>query len=78
MLDLLERPEAAVAKKRGRPATSDRDDVPVKVDRQVAADLRRVAEYRGIHLAEFVTEILRPIAAKEFARYLKEREGAKD
>lgn len=69
---LLERPGTAMAaKKRGRPATSDRDDVTVKVDRHVAAKLRYVAEQKGVALAELLTDILRPIADREFEKATK-------
>ena len=61
----------AMAKPKGRPAISERDDVTVRLDRQVAAKLRYVAEARGISLAEILTEFLRPIADREFDRITK-------
>lgn len=50
----------------GRPKTSERDDVTVRLDRQVAAQARYVAETRGISLAEYLTDALAPTVAKDF------------
>jgi hypothetical protein len=51
----------------GRPK-SDRDDVSVKLDRSVAARARFVAELRGVTLAEYLTEAVRPVVERDFAR----------
>lgn len=63
-------------KRTGRPPTSERDDVVVKLDRIVAADARNIAEKRGISLAEYLTEAVRPIVAKDFQN-VKAKGGAK-
>jgi hypothetical protein len=55
----------------GRPAKSQRDDVAVKVDRAVVAKCRYVAEVKGITLAEYLTELIRPVADKDFAKASK-------
>jgi hypothetical protein len=55
----------------GRPK-SPRDDVSVKIDRAVVAKMQYVARLKGLTLAEFATETLRPIIDKEFARTSKE------
>jgi len=62
--------DAPMAKQRkaGRPATSTRDDVVVKLDRAVAAKARYVAENKRIPLAEYLSEALRPIVGKDFDR----------
>jgi hypothetical protein len=61
-----------MAKRRvGRPR-SNRDDITVKVDRKVAARARFVAESRGLTLAEYFSEILRPVVERDFERTLKE------
>jgi len=61
-----------MAKKRtGRPPTSERDDIVVKMDRAVAADARWIAEKRAMSLAEYLTEALRPIVAKDFQQATK-------
>jgi hypothetical protein len=52
----------------GRPATSTRDDVVVKIDRGVAAQARYVADNRKISLAEYLTEALRANVKRDFDR----------
>ena len=64
MLDAL----MAKTKKAGRPATSNRDDVVVKVDRGVIAKARYVADSRRIPLAEYLSEVLRPTVGRDFDR----------
>jgi hypothetical protein len=54
--------------KAGRPATSTRDDIAVKIDRGVVAQARYVADSRKIPLAEYLTEALRAIVRKDFDR----------
>lgn len=46
-----------------------RNDVPVKVDAHVIARARIAASAKGISLAEYVTETLRPIVEKEIAEF---------
>ncbi len=58
-------------KRTGRPPTSERDDIVVKLDRAVAAQARYIAETRGISMAEYLTEALRPIAARDFQQVAK-------
>jgi hypothetical protein len=61
-----------MAKRRvGRPR-SGRDDISVKFDRRVAARARFVAENRGLTLAEYLSEIVRPIVERDFEQTLKE------
>lgn len=60
-------------KKAGRPVTSDRDDVVIKIDRIVAANLRYVADHQKQSLAEYVSELLRPISEKEVSRIRGEK-----
>jgi hypothetical protein len=55
-------------KKAGRPATSTRDDQSVKVDRELVTRAKFVAERRRIHLAEYLTELLQPLVARDFDR----------
>jgi hypothetical protein len=42
-----------------------RNDVSVKLDARVARDAKLVATYRGISVAEYISEVLRPIVAKD-------------
>jgi hypothetical protein len=58
----------ATKKKAGRPATSTRDDIVVKVDRGIVAKARYVAESRRIPLAEYLSELLRPVVGRDFDR----------
>lgn len=41
-----------------------RPDVTVKIDQEVAAQAKMVAASRGVSLAEYVSEVLRPIVAQ--------------
>ena len=50
----------------GRPWSSNRDDITVKLDRKVASQARYLAESRGIPLSEYLSEILRPFVLKDF------------
>jgi len=59
----------------GRPKSSERDDIVVKLDRRLAAEARYIAETRGISLAEYLTEALRPIVARDFQKAPKPGEG---
>lgn len=68
---------ATMAKPRGRPR-SDRDDITVKVGRDVAEKAKLVALRRRITLAEYLTELLRgPVerAYKQEVRNLSEEGG---
>lgn len=60
-----------MARTKGRPKSSERDDIVVKMDRAVAAQARYVAETRGISMAEYLTEALRPIVARDFQHVAK-------
>ena len=51
----------------GRPR-SERRDIAVKMDRALVAKARFVAQCRGLTLAEYVTESLRPTVDKDFAK----------
>jgi hypothetical protein len=72
---LLANPESPMAaKKAGRPATSGRDDVSVKIDRLVKSTAEYVAAHLGVPIAEYVTEAVRPVAERDFERIT--RKGA--
>ena len=61
-------------RKAGRPAISTRDDVAVKLDRNVVAKARFVAETKRVPLAEYLSEALRPIVGKDFDRIVRATE----
>jgi hypothetical protein len=65
------------AGKMGRPATSTRDDVAVKVDREVIGQAKIVAWDRGISLAEYITETLRAAVGRDFDRVVESRASKK-
>jgi hypothetical protein len=46
-------------------AMAKRNDVSVKVDVEVIADARIAAAYKGMPLAEYLSESLRPIVARD-------------
>ncbi len=54
----------------GRPK-SERDDVTVKMDRGVVARARYVAEIRGVTLAEYLSDAVRPIVDRDFGKAAK-------
>jgi hypothetical protein len=64
-----------MAKKRGRPVSSDRDDVVIRVDRQVVKRLRYLADSRGVTVAEMASDFLRPIVDREFDKLMSEERG---
>lgn len=68
---------ATMAKRRGRPKSSERDDVTVRVDRRVKIRAEAVADFKGIPLAELLTEILRGPVDREFSRMVRELERDK-
>lgn len=51
----------------GRPK-SERDDVTVKMARAVVARARFVADLRGLTLAEYLSEAVRPVVDQDFAK----------
>jgi hypothetical protein len=61
-----------MARRRGRPKTSDREDMTVRIDRKIAIRARSVADYRGIPLAEFLSEIARGPVDRAFAQMVRE------
>jgi hypothetical protein len=50
-----------------------RDDVAVKIDREVVRLAKAVASYRDLSLAEFISETLRPLVVKMFDGLPRER-----
>lgn len=70
---------ATVAKSKGRPKSSERDDVTVRLDRMVARRIKAVADFRGITAAELLTELVRKPADAAFAAMVAEiqKGGAK-
>lgn len=63
---------STVAKSKGRPKSSERDDVTVRLDRIVARRIKAVADYRGVTTAELLTELVRKPADVAFAAMVAE------
>jgi hypothetical protein len=65
-----------MAKKRmGRPRTSVRQDVSIKFDKTLARMARLIAEGQGISMAEYLTELTRPMISRDYARLMRDLEG---
>ena len=61
----------AMAKSRGRPRV-DRDDVTVKLDRVMASRAKAIANFRGIPVAELLSDIVRVPIDKAYAQMIRE------
>jgi hypothetical protein len=61
-------------KKTGRPPGT-RNDVSCKIDRIIASKAKYVVSSRGISLAEYLSEALRPIVDRDHAAAWKETGG---
>jgi hypothetical protein len=70
--------EGGTMAKKGRPKTSERDDVTVKLDRGVASMAKWVASSRGITLAEYLTELLRGPVGRDMAKGSKRLTSGED
>lgn len=66
---------AVMAKARGRPRRSERDDVTVKVDRAIVGMAKAIATSRGIALAELLSELLEAPVSKSYAQMLRDLEA---
>ena len=63
--------DVTMAKKRmGRPKTSERQDVSIKFDRTLARKARLISEGRGISMAEYLSELSRPVIDRDLHRPL--------
>jgi hypothetical protein len=64
-----------MAKKMGRPKSSDRDDATARIDRGVLAKARMVANARKISVAEYLTDLLHGQVDRDFLKEMKKLEG---
>jgi hypothetical protein len=71
MAGILERPMG----KAGRPKRSERDDVTVKIDRGIVSKAKMIASARNVPLAEYLSELLRPPVARDFAKEMRRIES---
>jgi hypothetical protein len=65
----------AVARPKGRPKLSKRDDVPVKVGLALGGKAKLVATYRGVSVAALFTEMLGGPVGRVYVRMVRDREG---
>lgn len=63
-----------VPKAKGRPKRSERDDITVKVDRTIVGRARTLASYRGVSVAELISEALRAPLSKMWNEMVRESE----
>jgi hypothetical protein len=69
----LEHP--TMARPKGRPKRSERDDVTVKVDRTLIGKAKLIATHQGVPVAELLTELLRVPVDRAYAQMLRDLEG---
>jgi hypothetical protein len=63
-----------MAKQRGRPRKSERNDMTVRIERRLATMLKSLAEYHGIAAAELLSGYARPAIERAFAQMMQELE----
>jgi hypothetical protein len=49
-----------------------RTDVPVRIDTEVVKDARLVAAYRDVSLAQYISDLIRPLVARDVDELQKE------
>lgn len=57
---------------KGRPRRSERDDVTVKLDRTLVGKARLVAAYKGVSVAELLSDMAKAPLDKAYAAILRE------
>lgn len=65
----------SMAKGRGRPKTSERDDATVKMDRTLLGKAKLIATHKGIPVAQLLSELLQAPVDKAYAQMLRDLEG---
>jgi hypothetical protein len=63
-----------MARPKGRPKKSERDDVAVKVDRAIAKMAKTIGDIEGISVAEVISETVRDPLTKRYVRLLRAAE----
>jgi hypothetical protein len=76
MATLLE--PRTMAKRRGRPKESERDDVTVKLDRKLVGKSKLVATHRGVSVAELLSGLLEGPVDRAYAQMLRDLEASRD
>lgn len=60
----------AVARK-GRPKSSERDDVTVKLDRTIVSRAKLIAADEGVSLAEYLSTALGPVVERAYGKLVR-------
>jgi predicted DNA-binding ribbon-helix-helix protein len=68
---LMER-TGRMAKPKGRPKRSERDDMTVRLERRLAMMLKSIADYRGITAAELLSDLAREPLTRAYGQMLRE------
>jgi hypothetical protein len=66
-----------MARPKGRPKTSDRNDRTARIDATILGWAEWVARAKGVSVAEYLSETLRDRVAKDFARVMEEMGGSR-
>ena len=69
---MLEPRVKSMARAKGRPKTSERDDVTVRLDRGIVAKLKVVAARQEVSLAELLTEMVREAAERLYLKTVQD------
>ena len=64
--------EKPMAKPKGRPKTSERDDVTVRLDRGIVAKAKVIAARRDVSLAELLSEMIRETVDQSYDKMVRE------
>jgi hypothetical protein len=60
-----------MARPKGRPKTSERNDAVARVDAVIVSKAKMVASARGITLAEYLSDLLRMAVDRDFVREME-------
>lgn len=66
---------AMARKKMGRPKTSERQDVSIKFDKTLAGKARLISQGKGVSMAEYLSELARPLIDRDYARLMRDLES---
>lgn len=67
--------DAPMAKKVGRPSKPAGSGRPVRVADDVVSMARRVADFQGVALSDYLSDLLRPGVSKDYGAMLKKLES---
>ncbi len=64
-----------MAKRKGRPKSSERNDITVKMDRTLVNKAKLIATHRGVSVAALMTELAQGPVDRAYAQMLRELEA---